>query len=265
MAPSPIPAPLPPWARALLQVAPFIQPALQNVLQYIHELLDGAQANPSEWRHIQILFELNGNIDPADVWVTTLDLINITGGNVDNSWTEADYDAVDAELIDLIAALLPAMPTNVKSKELRYYRRTFNPLSQTKPYPPSGPPERITALGFSGTAAGAFQVPQVAFTSTEKTPYPRHWGRNYWPAPSPTMITATGHFAASTIDTIGAAVQGAYLSLQQAEFFPVVPVTQIQGAPARALLVVNQVQVDDVPDVVRRRRPHSTTHRYEGP
>jgi hypothetical protein len=38
-------------------------------------------------------------------------------------------------------------------------------------------------------------------------------------------------------------------------------VTQAQKADLRGLLTISEVQVDDVPDVIRRRRAHTTTYR----
>jgi hypothetical protein len=63
-------------------------------------------------------------------------------------------------------------------------------------------------------------------------------------------------------------VHDAFQNLMSEEFFPVVPITQIQtggpssgSVPTRALLTMSGVQMDDVPDVQRRRRPENATHR----
>jgi len=45
--------------------------------------------------------------------------------------------------------------------------------------------------------------------------------------------------------------------------WPFVPSTQADGVLAPAMLGISEVQVDDVPDVVRRRRPRQTSYRKQ--
>jgi hypothetical protein len=52
-----------------------------------------------------------------------------------------------------------------------------------------------------------------------------------------------------------------YGALMAAEFFPVVPVTQVDKLASRGLLTVQEIQVDNVPDVIRRRRIAATGYR----
>lgn len=265
MPPSPIPAPLPPWARTLLQVAPFIQAGLQEVLQYIHAINAVDQAPAAEWRHLQIVWERVGNAEAADRYVNSFDIVNITNGNVDSTWTDTDYNTVQTQVVGMIAAFQALQASGMRCKEVRYYRRQFNPVTFTDPFAPSGPPDRIFQVGTVGTGTGASTTAQVAITHTEKTPYPRHWGRSYWPVPAAGVIGTDGYIVSSLIDTFAAQLGSHMQTLQAAEFFPVVPVTQIQKAPARALLQVNSIQVDNVADVIRRRRPSVTTHRAFAP
>jgi hypothetical protein len=102
---------------------------------------------------------------------------------------------------------------------------------------------------------------QVAMSVTEKTAFPGHWGRFYLPLSGGSDFTSTRRFDTATVDSVANAVGACYATLQTAEFFPVIPVTQVDKTPARGLLQVTDVQVDDVPDVVRRRRLSQTTYR----
>jgi hypothetical protein len=104
---------------------------------------------------------------------------------------------------------------------------------------------------------------QVSCTTTEKTPYRKHWGRNYWPYPSAQFVSSSGHIASALVTNFLGQVHYFYDLLQKAELFPVIPVTQIDGAPARALLGVTEVQMDDVFDVQRRRRLKNPTLRVD--
>lgn len=263
--PSPIPAPLPPWARFLLQVLPLIQAGLQEALQYIGPMNDGTAAANSEWRHVQLVAQPVGNQTNSDRAVTTWDIVNITNGAIDNSWTDADYSTVQASLSTLAQLWLPHMGSAYQLVETRYYRRAFNPMTMDKPFQVSGPPERTYPINLPGTSSGSTTVRQVAVTSTDITTYPRHWGRNYWPFPGSLLFTANGFIDTPSVDSWALAVHDSYQALMAAEFFPVVPVTQVAKVPTRGLLGITAIQVDNNPDVMRSRRPKFTTYRKQLP
>ena len=262
MPPSPIPAPLPPWARALLQLAPLIPIFLQEALQYIGTLSDAAAEPAGEWRKAQLVWQDVGNSDNADRMATTIDIANITGGQIDSSWTAADYTTVNTQ-IDLLAHNWCSLAqARLRHVETRYYRMAYNPMGNAKPFAISGPPERV----FPGTAVGSVAATsvmpnQVAMTHTEQTAYPRHWGRAYWPLPAQTTLDVMGHFTNAACDTLRNAVRDCYGPLQDAEFFPVVPMTMALKTPTRGLLTIDKLQVDNVPDVIRRRRLHTSTYK----
>jgi len=150
MAPSPIPAPLPPWAKALLQIAPFIPTGLQQVLEYIGAIEGSDSTSPDAWMHIQAVGQPVGSTERADDFVTTFDIVNITSGNVDSSWTLDDTDYVNATLTFLLTAWCSRMSADYKWRELRFYRRYFNPLTVDAPYAPSGPPQVVYPLNLTG-------------------------------------------------------------------------------------------------------------------
>ena|SRR5215831_17260724 len=264
MPPSPIPAPLPPWARWLLQLAPFITAGLQEALQYFGEMKSAADTTPDFWRHVQIVWGDPADLEKANRAVTTFDIVNVTNGKIDSSWTSADYSTVQAQLDTLINGWTSRMGVGYKAIETRYYRRSFNPTTLDDPFAKSGPPERINVAG--GTTGTLGRLPaQCAVTTTERTTYPRHWGRTYWPFPGQTLVTTGGYIQSATVDSWGLAVHDAYQALMTAEFFPVIPVTQADRVVTRGLLGLNALQVDNVFDVVRRRRMKPATHYYLAP
>lgn len=258
--PSPIPAPLPPWARALLQVAPLIAEGLQSALEYIGEMNTVDDTEPHEWRRCSFKWHQPADPDPANVVMTSIDVVNITGGTIDSTWTAADYTTVDAHMANIAGAWSQRQWQPWTHFERTYHRMQFNPLLNSKPFAPTGPPEKVYPVNTPGILS-AVQAPQVAATHTELTAYRKHWGRSYWPCPSSSQMALDGHLGTPLVDAFGTGIANEYAALQAAEFFPVVVVTQVQGLPARGLLTVTDVQVDNVPDVIRRRRPHTTTHR----
>lgn len=256
MAPSPIPAPLPPWAKALIQLAPLIPTLFQELLDHIGVMDPGDTATPGTWRQAHIIWGDSGNANPPDRMITTLDIANITGGAIDSSWTDADYNNVNNELNGMIAGWCTGFAQGrLKHLQTNYYVRAFNPYSNPKPFAVSGPPEKI----FLGTSVGAgvvggIQANQISYTTTERTAYPRHWGRMYWPLPVNTTLSLQGGITTASVDALCTLVHQTYANFMADEFFPVVPVTQVQKQPVRGLLTMESIQVDNVPDVIRRRR-----------
>jgi hypothetical protein len=255
MPPSPIPAPLPPWARAILNYGPIIGGFLWGLLDH-----EASVPETKEWRrcvcHVQNL--ATGAVAADDAYVS-FDLANITGGDVDSTWSTADYTTCEGLLDTFWTAAKTNMMAYGKLVEYRWYSRWFNPVTESKPFANSGPPQRVTVKSIVGSDVSNGPS-QMSMTVTEKTAWPKHWGRIYMPFYGPNFYVGN-HYTNTGVDTLCGLVNTLYGGLMSAEFFPCVPVTQVDKDPARALLTVNKVVVDNVPDVVRRRRPRSTTYR----
>jgi hypothetical protein len=271
VAPSPIPAPLPPWARTLLQVAPFISQGLQYVLEYIGEAHPSDSPTPTQWRRFQLTFERIGNIVPRDRAATTLDFVKMTSGGADSNWTPGDEDTMRNNVLALGTGWCAHMNPTHHWLDAREYLMQFTPLPVNPdsgyvdhPFEPSGAPIWANTYNLAGSeASGHYQAPQIACTHTDKTAYPMHWGRSYWPFPSGGLISSLNdQFDPTFVDAWGAAIHQMYANLMTAQIFPCTPTTRIQKAYARGLLTTTAVQVDSVPDVVRRRRPSQTSHRF---
>jgi hypothetical protein len=138
----------------------------------------------------------------------------------------------------------------------------FNDYSIAEPFVKSGAPERVIPTVRIGTANTGELPPQCSITSTDRTVYARHWGRNYWPHPAAGLVALSppGNVTTAHVDSLATAVVQCYDTLMASEFYPVVPITMVQGVPTRGLLTVTEVQVDDLFDVIRRRRPKQPTH-----
>lgn len=237
-------------------------------------MASGESATPDEWRRYVMLFELTGNIDPANIYATSIDVVNITNGGIDSSWTDTDHTAVATQLHTFIGTVLgPNMPSEVRHKRTDVYRMAFAdivpdpppPERPANPFLKSGPPVATFPSAGGGTGTSQMMPPQVAWTTTDRTAYPRHWGRNYWPIPHPSLIVGTGHLSSASVDAVGGGLHACYDALQAQEYYPVVPVTRIEKQPGRGLLTVTSVQMDNTPDIVRRRRPKDPTHYYRSP
>lgn len=252
----PIPIPLPKWAKFVLRYGPAAGGFLWSLVDYLRQEDD---AEVLQWRKVMIRFSDSTSADAKDDAFTSIDLVNVTGGTVDSSWTSGDYTTAETALDTWLNALRPMLRGNCVVDKYQWYKRMFNPYSVSKPFADSGPPDRVTTKSISGTGT-VNHAAQVAFTITEKTPWPKHWGRMYI-GPMGHILTSSGRISSANVDAIATATNTLYGALGDAELFPVVPVTQLDKDPRRCLLGVTQIQVDDVPDVIRRRRLAGTTYR----
>lgn len=203
-----------------------------------------------------------------------LDLVNITGGAIDNSWIASDVAAVEAALTTFWTTMRPEVCSIATLKERRYYAMGFNPTdpgpgnrnaSNGSAFLNTGPPFNIVSVGSPGTGAGSMPY-QVATSCTFKTAWAKHWGRAYVPNPWHTagLVDANGRLVAAHRTAVADAFHDLFDTLANGDFLAVVPVTDLDKQTFHGLLGVTQAVVDDVPDVIRRRRPRQAAARTIG-
>lgn len=202
-----------------------------------------------EWRRLQLLWtRITPTGTQEDVAVTTFDLLNTTGGDIDTTWTSGDYTAVETAFITWWTAVKSHVSSGVTFSQFRFYKKRF-PLSLA-----SGPPDHIGNYNSPGTGSAADTLPlQTAMSITEKTPLPRSWGRFYQPGLLAANLDQYGRWTSGEIDAWADATETLYETLISAELAPIVPVSA-----AQIVVPVQSIQIDDIPDVVRRRRPKTT-------
>lgn len=260
MPPSPLPAPLPLWAKAILWLAPLGEP----VADWLIDLLSFGEdeVDPITWLHVQTVFNRNSPSGTTeDVAVVTFDIVNITGGALDRTWTSGDWTVVNNALATFWTSVSAVMTNNHTFVYRKGYLRTFNPLTEVKPFADSGGPAFVAAISGTGQLSTGYMPYQISATITEKTPWPKHWGRLYIPGIGSASFDAYGRIVSATRTAMANAYQALNTTLQAGGFFLVVPVTSVNKTPVRGLLNVTGVQVDDIPDVQRRRRPRQAAAR----
>jgi hypothetical protein len=198
--------------------------------------------------------------DSADYAYVSWDLCNITGGTVDPSWTQTDFEQATIQLQNICVAWSGHMSPAGRFTQMVVHEMAFNPLSESKPFPPSGPPVYQAAMNVTGTSGTAI-APQIACSVTEAHSRRKNWGRFYLPFVGSDQFDAAGRFLTSEIAALAVAVQTNYETLMGLELFPVVPYTSVEGQPNRGLFTVAEIRVDNVPDVIRRRRFATATAR----
>jgi len=227
----------------------------------ISQLSEHVEQSDLVWRRVNVEFSPSGGItQPSDRAMFTLDIINLTSGAVDTSWTTGDYTAVETRLNTYMGTVMSNTGSGWTHTGYRWYVRSFNAIGNPKPFQPNGGPVRFTAAN-TAAGGGSTGVRQWATAVTEHTALPKHWGRWYLPSPGNTSLVGGGRYTTTYVDAMVTAANTLRNGLATDGNHLVVPVTQVNKQPFRGLLAVNGIQVDDVPDIIRRRRPASVNYR----
>jgi hypothetical protein len=194
-------------------------------------------------RRVHVVWErASGSGIPEDVAVTSMDFLNVTAGNPDSTWVEADFGTLETLLDAWWGAINDFVSAQHTLREYRWYR-----VGPGVGVP--NPAVRVMPRGTAGGAGGTPLPPQVAMTITERVAPRKHWGRMYVPSPTTAAVAGDGRIATTTYNGLLNATANLYDGAQDADFIPVV-----YSETKRRFLAVEKLQVDDLFDVVRSRR-----------
>lgn len=214
-----------------------------------------------EWRKVQLVFtRATPTGTTEDVAVCSLNLLNFTDAAIDSSWTTADYVAAEARLNTFWTSVKTEFPDELVLSQYRWYRMRFaDPMTDLKRFADSGPAVRITTSGVAGTSTAESLPYQVAVSVTLKTADRKHWGRIYLPAPSRTAISgsAYGRLDSTRVGNIATPAGVLLNGLWDDQLPLIVPTTQVNKNLVQGWMAVGAIQVDDILDVIRRRRPRT--------
>jgi len=201
-------------------------------------------------QHIWQMKNAGGTFTDRERAMFGIHWLNLTSGEPDFTWITADYLAVESAVEAFFTAQAAKISSDIKLIEHRWYAYGVGVV-------PPNPPSRITTLAtpIVGTNA-SFSAHQMSSTVTLRTSLRRHWGRIY--APIADAVTSTGgQFSTGTVDSLAASARTMLMVTPAAQ--GIVPVVYDRS---RAILNgVTAVEVDSVPDVVRRRRPRDSAYK----
>lgn len=198
--------------------------------------------------HMQAVFQRTRVLGAEDVAVCTFDLFHDTA----TDFPVAEIVAVgDAFVTFWINIRNDFYTDNVLLRELRFY----------DDYNGDGSPglvDVIRPVGLAGAAPGVMCPPQVAISVTEMLGpgSRRSWGRFYLPSPAVSVLADDGTLAAARVDQLANEVETLYDAWRAGDRRPVVWVSPGTGPPDA--VTVQQIRVDEILDVQRRRRWEST-------
>lgn len=188
-----------------------------------------------------------------DVAEMHFDFMNITGGTPDDTWTTTDYTDLEGYLATWFASVEGRMHTSHVWQEIRWYR------VGTGVTPPN-PAERVTLTGSGGTSSSVMLPPQNAASITLKTARRRQWGRTYFPGLTTSDVTGNGQLGSGTVDDLANATDALATSAATKQFY-----LGVLSGVAGSFFAAETIQVDDIADIIRRRRWRNATYRKDLP
>jgi len=267
----PIPSPVGKWKKILIAVKDTVVSGVTYLAYEFVGEMDAAGSDPddpnaSTWRRFVYTFEDTTSNDPADNQQVSFEIVNMTGGSVDGSWTDADYNGCHVYLHQIFTTLAATFASRYHLTKVEAYVRAFNAYGGTytpgvyyKHFADSGAPAWMANLN-TPMAGDGRAAAQACSSFTERTPSRRHWGRTYLPTLGIGAYDTNGRVRGPAVDAIASAVHLAYDTLMANDWIPVVVTTMANRVPTHALQGVTAISVDDVPDVIRRRRLKNNVH-----
>jgi len=230
----------------------------------------------TEWRKVVLKFD---RVQPSglsdDSALIAFHIQNWTSGHPDASWTTTDYTQCEAALDEFMTSMQFWYGITHTFKGYWWYRMNFAEdmdvggvaKPDSKRFAFTGPPTRVTPKTQAGTASGVSLPYQCALTITLQTAAPHHWGRVYFPGIATSMLETSadiGRYDDAKIQGIANAAAELVDDLNTNQLFLVIPTTQTNKVLGGKLQTVSGVQVDDIPDIIRRRRARNPAYRKVG-
>ena len=210
-------------------------------------------AGPLYGYHLKVVYQVKGTAGfagPTEIAESGIHFVNITSDALDPTWTSGDFAAVESAFSTFFTAQASRFSPDFRVYAYRWY--AFGP-GITKPNPVARETILTTPIPGSGSTASPHQV---ATTVTLRTTLRKHWGRFYLPL-SASQVNNAGQMDATNTDGIcNAAVTFLHAAWTSNGILPVV-----YDRARTSVFGVTSIEVDSVPDIVRRRRPATTNYR----
>lgn len=194
-------------------------------------------------RRASLIFD-RASYSPTDDDMTMhFDFLNMTGGDPDDTWITSDYSTLEALLETFWGSTKLYSDPKTGLREIRWHR-----VGVGIPKPNPATRTYILAAPVYGTGTAGLHPPQVACSITFRTAVRKSWGRTYLPFNGGSLSTQ-GRLTSTATTAIATAASTLVTAAAAADFHLVVTSLRLSTA-----LNVEKVEVDDVTDIVRRRR-----------
>lgn len=186
----------------------------------------------------------------GDADVCHFDFLNMTGGSPDDTWTTTDFTGLETKIESFWTALVGQISSHYRLTQINWYR-----VGSGAPHP--NPAERALTLTtpIAGGFGGHTLAPQSACSLTLRNGVRKSWGRTYLPLVA-LSLDSTGSISHADVDTIAGAANTLVTSASSTDM-----ILGTYSARLNAFLACEHVEVDDVIDVIRRRRWKASTYK----
>lgn len=201
-------------------------------------------------RRAEMVFLRTAHHAGGDAAVCHFDWLNVTSGAPDDTWITSDFTTLEDAMKNLWLVIHGLASTGIVLTEINWYRIG---TGVTTP----NPAERAFTLGvpIAGTASNPLVPPQVASSLTLRNAVRKSWGRTYLPLDALTM-SATNTMQSADVDTVVGAANDMVTTAAGGEY-----ILGTYSARLNAFLAAEHVEMDDVTDVIRRRRWKQATYK----
>lgn len=200
-------------------------------------------------RKAVLYFDRSSKVPALDDSQCHFTFLNLTGGSPDDTWITSDYTTLEGYLQAFWTTIKPYSRADTKLREIRWYRVGPGVVAPN-------PAERtLSGINVAGTGVTIANPQQCACSLTFRTAVRKSWGRTYLPMEAMTVAT-NGRIGSATVDTVAGAANTLVAAAAGADFYLGVYSPRLGG-----FLNAEQVEVDDIPDVIRRRRPKTLNYR----
>jgi hypothetical protein len=185
-------------------------------------------------------------------------LAKIVGGGLYSKLTLAELAPREAAVDTFVGALNLMQHSDWRCVEYAWFQVDENsPRDESGRSQLMGPAVRVVTKSLVGATGGNVIPHQVSSTITLRTASRRHWGRSYIGGFDTGRLTAQfGRWTTSTVDGLANAMNTLHDTWQDAGYQ-----MGTYSLLKPAFLTPKQIEVDDVPDIVRRRRAKQTNYR----
>jgi hypothetical protein len=180
----------------------------------------------------------------------------VVGGGLFGVLTPAEYPGVETLLDAWWATAKADVAGGYTYAQIRWWECRADHGAYPDGSEILGPSVRTTTKSVVATGIGIRLPDQDSLTATWRTCSRKHWGRIYLPGVCATAMGSLGQFAPASVDNQALAWHNFIAGLSSA--------AQTLGVwtyRKKAFLDITQLEVDDVPDIQRRRRMNKASYR----
>lgn len=208
---------------------------------------DATQGGGVGVRRATLVLDRSAITVPDDAMLMHFDFLNLTSDQPDDTWTTADFTALEARFTTWWAALKGYTPTGVKLTRI-YWHRVGKGIG--KPNPAVRISDYATPVASNASAIN--YPPQAASSISLRHGSRRSWGRTYLPIAAG---AAGGRLPSGDVDFLVATTVALLNGAKTDDFLCVVTSEAHDQA-----FVVDEVAMDSTVDIIRRRRFKHTSY-----